>query len=262
MPELPDVEGFRRYFARYAKGKRVTGVEVPAPDVLRNTSPQAFARSLRGRRFRAPSRHGKWLFAPTDGPTLLIHFGMTGGLRWAGGERAGDGMHRHDRVILQLDGGELRYRNMRKLGGIWVARDDKELEGITGDLGPDAQGVGFDELDELLSGRRGGLKATLMNQRLLAGIGNELSDEILWHARLNPSRSVSSLDDRDRRILHREMQRVIRESNPHGRIPRKRSWITSQRGRDAPVCPRCGGDLCRSRIAGRTAYWCPRCQSE
>ena len=260
MPELPDVEGFRRYFARHARGKRVRGVEVPARDILRNTSPQRLARSLRGRRFGAPDRHGKWLLAPTGGPTLMMHFGMTGGLRWAGRNRGRHDRHRHDRVILRLDGGELRYRNMRKIGGLWLARDVAEIDRITGDLGPDADEVGRDEFEEMVSGRRGGLKATLMNQRFLAGIGNELSDEILWHARLDPTRRFSSLDDGERRALHREMQRVIRESNRHGRIPRKRSWISSQRGSRDPRCPRCRGPLRRSRIAGRTAYSCPRCQ--
>jgi formamidopyrimidine-DNA glycosylase len=260
MPELPDVEGFRRYFARHATGKRVRGIEVPARDILRNTTPQGLSRSLRGRRFESPDRHGKWLLAPAGGPTLMLHFGMTGGLKWAGDKRARDGRHRHDRMILLLDGGELRYRNMRKLGGVWVAREESEIDEITGELGPDAQDLARDEFEQLLSGRRGGLKAALMNQRLLAGIGNELSDEILWHARLDPSRPVSSLDDGERKALHRDMQRVIRESNRRGHIPRKRSWISSQRGRRDPSCPRCRGEVRRSRIAGRTAYWCPRCQ--
>ena len=75
MPELPDVEGYRRYLARYARGKRVAGVSAPAPDMLRNTSPSGLARSLRGRRLGAPARHGKWLIAPTGGPLVLFHSG-------------------------------------------------------------------------------------------------------------------------------------------------------------------------------------------
>ena len=258
MPELPDVEGFRRYFARYAKGRRVRGVRVPAREVLRNTSPPGLARSLRGRRFGSPERHGKWLLAPTGGPILLMHFGMTGGLKWSRDD--GEALHRHDRVILRLDGGELRYRDMRKLGGVWLARNRKEVDRATGPLGPDALAVDRAQLDELLSGRRGGVKAALMSQRLVAGIGNELSDEILWQARIRPSRLLSSLDERERRELHRTMQRVLHESCRHARIPRKRSWITSQRGRRDPTCPRCRGEVRRSQVAGRTSYWCPRCQ--
>jgi formamidopyrimidine-DNA glycosylase len=257
MPELPDVEGFRRYFARYAEGRRIRGVRVPAPDVLRNTSPQGLARALRGRRFVHPRRHGKWLLAPTGGPTVLLHFGMTGGLRWTAAPGAA---HRHDRVILVLAGGELRYRNMRKLGGVWLARSDGDIDGITGTLGPDALALDGDGFSELLAGRRGGIKAMLMNQRVIAGIGNELSDEILWQTRVHPARRVSELGERRRSELYRTMQRVIAESNRHGRIPRKRSWISSQRGVREPVCPRCRSALRRSAIAGRTSYWCPRCQ--
>ena len=257
MPELPDVEGFRRYLARHARGRRVRGVRVPAPDVLRNTSPQGLARALRGRRLSSPRRHGKWLLAPTGEPILLLHFGMTGGLKWST-KPSGD--HPHDRVILELEGGSLRYRNMRKLGGVWLARNQGAVGEITGPLGPDAMAVDRRRFDELLSGRRGGVKSALMNQRVLAGIGNELSDEILWQARIRPSRALASLDDRERGALHKAMRRVLKESNRHGRIPRKPTWISSQRGVNEATCPRCRGEVRRSKVAGRTSYWCPRCQ--
>src|SRR5215218_11122537 len=190
MPELPDVEGYRRYWARYATGRRVRGVDVPAPAIIRNRSPTGLARSLKDRRLGDPRRHGKWLFAVTDGPTLLLHFGMTGRLEWSGG---GDrDRHRHDRLILSLDGGELRYRNMRMLGGAWLARDEGELSAILGQLGPDAARLDCEAFDRLLERRRGGIKAALMDQRLIAGIGNELSDEIMWRARIHPPRKIAS----------------------------------------------------------------------
>jgi formamidopyrimidine-DNA glycosylase len=216
-------------------------------------------RALRGRRFGPPKRHGKWLFAPTDGPTLIIHFGMTGGLVWSG--VAGRGRHRHDRLILGLDGGELRYRNMRMLGGAWLARDPGELERVVGPLGPDATELHDDALERVMRGRRGGIKAMLMNQRLVAGIGNELSDEILWRARLHPARAVATIRASERRRLHRALREVLQESIRHGRIPREEGWLESQRGLRNARCPRCRRALRRSRIAGRTAYWCPRCQS-
>jgi formamidopyrimidine-DNA glycosylase len=257
MPELPDVEGFRRYLDRYATAKRISEVEVHSADIVRNRSAQGLARALRGRRFAKPQRHGKWLLARTNGPTLLMHFGMTGGLRWVGSP---DGPEPHDRVVFRFRGGELRYHNMRKLGGLWLATSERELERVTGPLGPDALEVDRERVEELLAGRRGGLKAALMDQRLIAGIGNELSDEILWQARLAPSRSVGSLDERERRGLFDSMRKVIAESCRHGRIPRKRTWLTSQRGVDDPTCPRCRTGFRRSRAAGRRGYYCPRCQ--
>ena len=262
MPELPDVEGYRRYFARHATGKEIKSVEVRNLSIVRNTSAQGLGRALKGRTFNRPQRHGKWLIAPLAGAgdpaSVLLHFGMTGRLSWAG-PGAGE-PHRHDRVIFRLSGGELRYRNMRMLGGVWLARGQRGIERITGPLGPDAGTVDRDQFEQLLAGRRGGLKATLMNQRLIAGIGNELSDEILWQAKLNPRRSVAALRRRQRERLQITMQEVIRESNRHGLIPRRRGWLTEQRGRPDAACPRCGRRFRRETIAGRTAYWCTRCQ--
>lgn len=240
VPELPDVEGRRRYLARHAAGRRIESVSAPAPSVIRNTSPQGLGRALGGRSFAAPERHGKWLVAPATraGRKLafvLLHFGMTGELAWVGDRRrAARPPHRHDRVIFRLAGGELRYRDMRMLGGVWLARDEGEIAMVTGPLGPDAQAVGRDQLRQLLGARRGGLKATLMNQRVLAGVGNELSDEILWRARLDPRRPARGLRERDLDRLHEAMREVIEDSSRHGRIPRERGWIGSQRGRPEP----------------------------
>jgi formamidopyrimidine-DNA glycosylase len=259
MPELPDVEGYRRHFNRYAAGKRVQGVRVPSPDIVRNATPRRLERVLRGRTLRRARRHGKWMLAPFGEATLLLHFGMTGRLVWRG-DRDAEGPHRHDRLILRLGDGALAYRNMRKLGGVWLALDDEEVGKVTGPLGPDASELDEDGLGELLTGRRGGLKATLMNQRVVAGIGNELSDELLWQARLDPRRRGSELKPRELSTLARTLGRVLADSNRHGRIPRHPAWISSQRGDRKPTCPRCRRGLRRETIAGRTAYWCPRCQ--
>jgi formamidopyrimidine-DNA glycosylase len=99
-----------------------------------------------------------------------------------------------------------------------------------------------------------------MNQRVIAGIGNELSDEVLWQARLDPRRSVRTLRPRDLDRLHRTMMDVIAISNRRGLIPRRRGWLTSQRRLRDPRCPRCDRRLRRQPVAGRTAYYCPRCQ--
>jgi formamidopyrimidine-DNA glycosylase len=258
MPELPDVEGFRRYLGRYAKGRRIEAVDVPSPDIVRNTTPQGLGRALQGRRFTDTERQGKWLLAHTDdSAVLLMHFGMTGGLKWTGGA---ENDHIHDRVIFRMEGGALRYRNMRKLGGLWLALDGRETEALMGTLGPDALALDRDGFEQALSRSRGRIKPALMNQKLLAGIGNELSDEILWQARIHPSRPVPELETRERRALYRAMQKVLKESIRHGRIPRHPSWLTAARGRRDVPCPRCGSTFERSRIGGRTAYWCPKCQ--
>src|SRR3954468_23150439 len=123
MPELPDVEGFRRVLARHAAGERIDGVRVPDPGMLPCTTPQALGRALHGSSFGEPRRHGKWVIAPAGHVELLLHFGMTGLLEW---RSRGESLHQHDRVVFACSGGELRYRNMRRFGAVGLARDEDE----------------------------------------------------------------------------------------------------------------------------------------
>jgi formamidopyrimidine-DNA glycosylase len=255
MPELPDVEGFRRTFARRADGKSVGGVRAVDRGMLRNTTPAGLGRALSGRRFTSPRRHGKLLICPTDGPALLLHFGMTGTLVWSGDD------HRHDRLVLELDDGDLHFRDMRRLGGIWLAGDDRELARIEGRLGPDWLDVSRSEFDDLLAKRRGSIKATLMDQSFAAGLGNLTADESLWQARIDPRRRVATLGERERDVLHRRIQKVLRDSVPHGLVPGKRTWLTGARDRREGTCPRCGARLERVKVGGRTTVFCPDEQS-
>jgi formamidopyrimidine-DNA glycosylase len=257
MPELPDVEGFRRVLAGGAAGKTIRRVEVLNRTLLRNRSPQALGRTLNGKRFGRPRRHGKWLIAPVGEACVLIHFGMTGLLEWC---TDGSPRHTHDRIVFVCAGGELRYRNMRKFGGVWLARDVDEREGVTGPLGPDAQDLTRERFDSLIAGRRGGTKAALMDQRLIAGLGNLMSDEALWRARIDPRTSCARLGPRRRARLYDAIRATARESIPAGRVPHGPKWITAVRDERDPSCPRCGTRMRKAKVAGRTACWCPRCQ--
>jgi formamidopyrimidine-DNA glycosylase len=235
----------------------VRRVEVADATMLRNATPQALGRALRGRSLGPAERHGKWIVAA--GGRLLLHFGMTGLLAWA---EPGEDRHPHDRVVFLFGDGELRYRNMRKLGGIWLARDERERRAAMGPLGPDARSVSREQLEELLAGRRGGAKAALMDQRLIAGLGNLLSDEILWRARVHPRTPVAALGKRRRDTLYRALQDALRGSIPSGRVPHGDAWLTAVRDDREPRCPRCGARLRKGTVAGRTACWCPRCQRQ
>jgi formamidopyrimidine-DNA glycosylase len=257
MPELPDVEGFRRYLARYAQGRRIERVQAPDPAIIRNRSVAGVSRALSGERFGLPWRHGKWLIAPAGDCGLLLHFEMTGFLRWSTDARD---RHRHDRVIFVCEGGELRYNDMRRFGGVWLARDEAERDAVTGPLGPDAATLTREQLDQLLERRRGGIKAALMDQRWIAGIGNMLSDEILWRAGIDPSRPVSTLDARRRQRLYDALRGCVHESLRYGRIPRGERWLSRVRDLPGAACPRCGTTLRRGTVAGRTACWCPHDQ--
>lgn len=257
MPELPDVEGFRAVLAEHGTGRRVEHVEVADAGVLRGVSARRLEQTLRGHRFGDPERRGKWLIARTDGPALLMHFGMTGGLHWA---EPGEERHRHDRVVLAVPGGELRFRDMRKLQGITLAERADDIGRLLAGLGPDALGIGREDFDRALGAGRRAVKAALLDQSVIAGLGNLLADEICWRARINPRRPVRQLAPAERACLHDQMRQVLREAIPVGRVPAGPGWLTGRRDADGARCPRCGVAIARGRVAGRSTVWCPRCQ--
>lgn len=264
MPELPDVEGFRRVL-EHAAGRRIGDVDVRDPGVLHQVAPGRLARTLVGRCFGTPRRHGKWLVAPVrepkarhrrDEPSLVFHFGMTGELLWLDGEPR----HRHDRVVIVADGGELRYRDMRKLQGLRLAGSDAGVDELLDGLGPDAATISCDELGRRLRRGRRQLKPALMDQTVVAGLGNLVVDEVLWRSRAHPTRATSELSGADVRRLHQRMDTVLRHAMAAGRVPARAPWLTGRRDERDGVCPRCGTRLRHSRVAGRRSVWCPRCQ--
>jgi formamidopyrimidine-DNA glycosylase len=230
-------------------------VKVHDPGVLRNAGAQTLGRRLAGHRFGKPDRIGKWLILPTDGPTLLIHSGMTGHPYYAAN---GSEAEKYERLVISLDRGELRYADLRKLRGVWLA--DGDITEVTGPQGPDALGLGLRAFREVLCGRRGRLKPTLMDQSVIAGLGNLLTDEICWRAKVNPSRLIGEINERELKRLHNAMTGVLRTSVRHGRVPGLPRWLTRVRDEPDPSCPRCGTRLAHRRIGGRTSLWCPRCQ--
>jgi len=237
-------------------GARIERVVVSDPGILRNTDAPALDAALRGQRFEDPERRGKWLIAWTSGPAVLLHFGMTGDLKWGEDEA---GRHHHDRVIFELDRGELRYRNMRKLGGLWLAHDHEDVQRLLSGLGPDALGLDRRAFGNLLDRRRGGVKAALMDQSLLAGVGNLLADEALWRARIHPARRVQELSEEERGRLFSALRRTIGAGIDEFDGGMRTPWMRV-RGAPGARCPRCRTPLARTMVGGRTTYFCPRCQ--
>ncbi|RRO16987.1 Fpg/Nei family DNA glycosylase [Saccharopolyspora rhizosphaerae] len=260
MPELPDVEGFRRVVADHATGSEVRSVRVLDPGVV-HTSATGFTRALEGRVLGEPIRWGKWLRVPTrsrpEYPQLLAHFGMTGAFVWTSGE---DADHRHDRVVFEFRDGSLRYRDMRKLTGLWLATEESDVAELLGELGPDAAGVSRRDLRERLTRTSRRLKPALMDQTAVAGLGNLCVDEILWRSRLAPTRSTADLDSAQWARLHARLRSVLRSSSRVGHVPDRPSWLTGHRDERDARCPRCSTALKRSRIGGRSTVWCPQCQ--
>jgi len=259
MPELPDVEGFRAYIERTSLHKTIEKVDVRSPEILRGVSANKLVRMLKGRRLESTRRHGKYLFVQLDGGWwLLYHFGMTGQPRYFK-DMSDD--PRYDRVLISFTNGfHLAYDCQRKLGAVGVTESVDEFIRER-KLGPDALDVDFAAFTEALHGRRGMIKSALMNQHILAGIGNIYSDEILFQARIHPITRVKYLSEKRLRELFDSMRRVLTAGIDHTvrskALPD--SYLLSHRG-EGEMCPGCGCKVEKLRISGRTAYYCPECQ--
>lgn len=259
MPELPDVEVFKRDLDANALHQPVASVHVGsrAGRLLHGITPAMLDQKLRGRALVSTRRHGKYLFARADAAGwLVLHFGMTGQLEYANSvERLpGDA-----ELLLQFENGAgLAYLAPRKLGRIdWA--DDPDDYAAARSLGPDALAVDYAGFRQRARGRRGGVKAWLMDQGVLAGIGNAYSDEILFEAGSHPLRSVAELDDA-LKGLHKTMRRVLRQAidADADRQAMPDAFLLPQR-RAGGRCPRSDEPVKTIKTGGRTAYYCPHC---
>lgn len=263
MPELPDVEVFRQYLEATSLHRKVEEVEARDAYVVKDLSADELDEALRDREFRRGRRHGKLLFVETDGdPWLLLHFGMSGFLEY---HEDPDETSEYPRVLFRFEGGShLDFDNRRKLGEVRIVEDPDAYVREKG-LGPDALSGGLDRqaFVEALRGRRGMLKTALMNQEILAGIGNEFSDEILFQRRLHPRTKVADLDDGALGeiwdSLHTTLESAIDARMKPEQMPSR--FLLPHREAGA-ACPRCGGEISRVEVAGRGAYHCPECQGD
>jgi formamidopyrimidine-DNA glycosylase len=265
VPELPDVEVFRRYLASTALHQRLTNVRVTEKRVLGRVSASRLKNGVGGRSLEDTKRHGKHLFvrltadgADSASPSLVFHFGMTGFFKYYKDEGSAPG---HPRVTFDFENGyRLAYDCQRMLGEVELVDSPASYADAHG-LGPDALELGEDELAERLRGRRGALKNALMKQELLSGIGNVYSDEISFHAGLDPATEVKALEEGALAQLYRTMRWVLetaieRKADPDA-VPS--DWLLAVRDR-GDRCPKCGSELERRRVSGRSAWSCPRCQ--
>jgi formamidopyrimidine-DNA glycosylase len=256
VPELPEVESYTRLADR-ALGRTVDSVAAPDAWFIKGGADStALASALVGHRLVAARRLGKVTLLDVDsGATLGIRFGMTGTLVVDG--RSGvDGLYyapkRHDpawdRFAVHFDdGGSLVVRDPRRLGGVTL---DPDLSG----LGPDAASLGVAALAAALRGSDAPLKARLLDQSRIAGVGNLITDETLWRAGLSPLRPSGSLTPAEVRRLHRHLRATIDDLTARGGSHQGELMAERRRG---GVCPRDGNDLNRSTVGGRTSYWCP-----
>ena len=266
MPELPDVELYRRYLDEHALRQTIAAVAVNDARILADLPAEAFVAKLIGNRFEDSRRHGKHLLVRLhrDG-WLTLHFGMTGSLVYFR-EEVDDPPY--DRVRFDFEGGRhLAYVNRRMLGRVGLA-DDAEAFIQAEELGPDALDLAFDleAFNRAIAGRRRDIKSVLMDQQLMAGIGNIYADEILFQARLHPRVSVTALGEPQRAVVFEQIKAVLetaieRSAGAEQFLERwPADYLLPHRDKGGK-CPRCGTPIATLKGGGRTSYFCPRCQA-
>lgn len=284
MPELPEVETVRRGLERFVVGRKVRSAEVTGRRTVRRQDAAELVGALSGRRFAGTGRWGKYLWLELDVPRaprrphslLVVHLRMSGQLLLVRPPLAPLAPHTHARLVLD-DRSELRFVDPRTFGELFVTdeRDDAGRPAVLAGLGPDplVDGVDVTRLAELASRRRAALKSFLLDQRVLAGIGNLYADEICWCARLRPPRPVAGLRPAELRRLVEATTTVLADAvAARGSTLRDARYVDllgesgafqlshAVYGRAGEPCPRCGHGVRRVRIAGRSAFFCPRCQ--
>ncbi len=274
MPELPEVETARAAIERAGLRRRITDVDDSDTYVCRPHAPGEIRAALIGRTLTGAFRRGKTMWCETSGvgrsrtpgPVLGLHLGMSGhilitspgapmteGGDWMNGRydrlaATGKDLTRWDRfMITYADGGTLRLFDPRRLGRV---RLDPNLD----DLGPDAAMVSASEFAERVGGSRAPVKARLLDQSVIAGVGNLLADEILWQARISPRRPSGDLSRTELMILHEAVQDAVRSAIDKGGSHTGTMIDFRQVGRH---CPRCGAELTHATVGGRTTWWCP-----
>ncbi|PZS07476.1 MAG: formamidopyrimidine-DNA glycosylase [Solirubrobacterales bacterium] len=246
MPELPEAER-ARLALEAALGRRITGVDDHDSYVCRPHATGEIAAALVGHRLTSAHRRGKFLWVETqDGTTLGLHLGMAGRI-----EVDPEDSGRWDRFRVDFeDGGALVLRDKRRLGRAVINPD-------YGHVGPDAADVGRAEFRRLIGSGRAPVKARLLDQGVVSGLGNLLVDQVLWQARIAPGRSVSELSVEDLDRLRRSVRVAVRSSLRLGGS-HTGQFIAARASQGR--CPRDGSPVHRARIGGRTTYWCPFCQ--
>jgi formamidopyrimidine-DNA glycosylase len=267
MPELPEVETVRRRLEPVLTGRKLRRVAIDDARLTRPYEPDAVAAELQGERVASVDRRGKYLMLRLEsGRVLLVHLRMTGGFLLR--------PDTHERAVLELDDGtRVAYRDVRRFG-TWLLLEPHEVDPyIAAKLGDEPFDALFTvaRLGERLERRRAPIKAALLDQRTLAGMGNIYVDEALWRARIHPLRPAESIDRNELRRLHRAIRAALEAG-----IARQGSTLRDYRqpdgssggmqhefkvyGREGEPCDRCGTPIAKTRAGGRGTWFCPACQ--
>ena len=277
MPELPEVETIRRELDREVVGKRIKSVDIHGlRSIRRHGTKRQFSSRVEGAKIKAAQRKGKYLILPLDtGDQLVIHLRMSGQLLKA---QARDPMPKHADVVFNFTtGGQLRFVDPRTFGELFVTAPETIAEDAPeiGELGIDPvdEPMSWVRFGEMLRHRKTKLKALLTDQTFLAGLGNIYSDEILWDSGLRHDRTSDSLSSMEIRRLYRSIVEILHDAvkhrgstlsdqqyvDLHGR-PGQYQTLHQVYDREGLACRRCRSPISRGKYAGRSTFFCPRCQ--
>ncbi len=274
MPELPEVETVRRTLIEGGLvGLSIVSVTVAHPDAVHWPDPARFAREVTGRRFVDVRRRGKFLLFDLDGRTLACHLRMTGRL-WLSATTEPELSHTH--VVCALsDGRELRFRDVRRFGGFTLLEPDGGMApSLLARLGPEPDEVSAAAFAAALQRhRRSPVKALLLDQAVVAGLGNIYADEALHRAGVHPARTCGSVSKQEQKVLRSAMRALVRDALRHRGTtfldfrdgagePGAFQAFLRVYGREGLPCRHCGTPIAKRRIAGRGTHFCPRCQPE
>jgi formamidopyrimidine-DNA glycosylase len=265
MPELPEVETERERLASRLRGRRLARVRIDDSRLTRPDDPAVVAAALEGDRVVDVERRGKYLLLRLEsGRVLLVHLRMTGGFRYAPAS--------HERAVLELDdGARIAYRDPRRFG-TWLLLELEDAEQhLETRLGPEPLGRAFTEafLGGRLAGRSAPVKAAILDQRTVAGLGNIYADEALWHARISPLRPAGTLSGDEVAALRDGIRKALRTGIRHQGADLGDGAYAGGRmqdrfrvyGREGEPCSRCGTAIEKIWVGGRGTSYCPVCQA-
>ncbi len=273
MPELPEVETVKRSLEEKITGLAIENVQVIFPKVVHNQKPPDFKKLLIGRTVEKMGRRGKYLLIYLSGSfALVIHLRMTGRLVLI---NSGMELPKYTHVVINFNNNTaLAFADMRKFGRINLlpSNELKTLSGLK-DLGPEPLGNEFtlEYLTKKLQNRRTKIKAFLLNQRFIAGLGNIYADEALYSAKIHPERSADELTSLEINRLYHAIIEVLQQGianrgtsfrdyvDGEGKTGSNQNMLQAY-NREGQPCHRCGAVISRKKVAGRSSYFCPHCQ--
>lgn len=256
MPELPDVETYKRYIDSTSLHETINEAKISHKKILEHIDQQKLEHSLRNTKFKESYRHGKYLFLKTTKEEwLVVHFGMTGYVKYF---KNNANQPSHTRLLITFENGfHLAFHSQRLLGKLGLAQNKDEYIKDK-NLGPDALKISYDSFQNVIEKRRRMIKSILMNQSIIAGVGNIYADEILFQSGIHPKTKVSLLKKEDFLNIYQNMQKIFEVAiNIQGKTDEfPDMYIIPNRTKDG-ICPKGEKKLNNIKVNGRTTYYCP-----